>query len=279
MNNPRMKAWLNRPDGLATQLRAARGALSVRDLAKAIGWPSSSKVTRIENGVTIPSTSEVDEWAAATGASDTERERWQKALAEALSMKSTFKRRTTTAASSEEAPFEDLLMVALFVRQFHPNLVPPLLQTQGYTREVAGDRGIDVILDTNVLFQVKHQQVLEDAGKRFEFVIGESALRYVPGRTEVMAAQLDRLISATDLDNVTLRVVPELKPLKTMPSSAQITLYDGEAVTADALTERQCTGADAARLTAYMDRLAEQAVEGAAARELILAAKAALSIK
>jgi transcriptional regulator with XRE-family HTH domain len=247
----------------------------VRQLAEVLGWPSSSKVTRFENGDTIPSAAEVDAWAAATGVADDTRKRWQAALTEALSMKSTFKRRGAGAVVSGKAPFNQLETVATFVRYVSPNVIPSLLRTQGYAREILTLDGSNDI-DQALADLRRRQEVLEDLGKRFEFIIGEGALRYVPGNVDVMSAQLDRLISATDLPTVHLRIVPTLKPMTATFGPAAFVLYDGEAVSSDGAVERQYVGDEALLFRERADRLGRDAVSSVGARDLILSAKAAL---
>lgn len=280
MKNPRMQAWLTRPNGLADKLRASRGGLSVRQLADTLGW-QSSKVSRIETGQQVPTEAEVNAWASATGVKDEDRQRMLDELEEAMSMRSTFRRRLKTSQAEVQAGFNNLESVSTFIRTMQPSVVPALLQMPAYARELflqvekVYRAGKDV--PQAVAARMERQRHLDDQSKRFEFIIGEGALQYVPGRSEVMRAQLDRLISASDLPNVRLGITPMLRPLHWLPGPSGFILYDGEdAIIEGFLEDREYTGPAVGQLHDIMDVMWEDAAEGDEARALILAAVARL---
>jgi hypothetical protein len=275
LKNPRMQAWLTRPGGLAALLRAARGSQSVRQLADAIGW-QPSKVSRIETGNQVPTEGDIDQWAAATDATSKQRKQWQNELAEAMSMRSTFQRRQDRSQVDPRAEYNDLESVSTFVRSVQLDTIPPLLQTQEYARAVfsqAHGATADSV-DKAVAALMRRQVHLHDPAKRFEFVIGEAALRYIPVRAEVMAAQFDRLISASDLRNVRLGVVPQMRPLAEALPPAPFVIYDdNDAVSEDALEGHQYKGGQVRSLHDRVDAMWLQAVEGEEARMIIVEVK------
>ena len=278
MKNPRTQAWLIRPEGLATRLRTARGALTLRQLGDKLGWPSS-KVSRFETGQQIPTEAEVREWAAKTATPAELLDQMLKELEEVQALRSTFRRRIKRSQAENQAQYNELERATTFVRAFYPTVVPAMLQTAGYARELfmqvedAYEAGKDI--NEAVTARLARQKHLDDPSKRFEFVIGEAVLRNIPGRVDVMRPQLDRLISATDLPNVRLGIVPHLRPLRWMPGPSPFDLYDSdEALIEGYLDSQVYSGENAAFLHRMMDRVWLDAVEGDEARALILAAKA-----
>lgn len=280
MKNPRTQAWLTRPEGLATRLRTARGSLTVRQLADKLGWPSS-KVSRFETGQQIPTAEDVTRWAQATGTDPGDLARMREELEGVLAMRSTFRRRLKQSQALSQNEFNELERATTFIRAFHPNVVPAMLQTAGYAREVIKqveefyDAGKDI--EKAVAARMARQEHLADSTKRFEFIIAEAVLRNVPNTVDVMWAQLDRLISATDLPNVRLGILPQLKPLRWLPGPTSVDLYDeDDAIIEGWVDNQEYHGPNAAFLHRSMDHIWPDAAEGDDARTLILAAKADL---
>lgn len=97
---------------------------------------------------------------------------------------------------------------------WEPQLVPGLLQTESYAREVM--RGWYSMfnlppgeLDIQVEARMKRQQVLtQDQPLDFSAVIDESVIRRRFGDNSVMREQLQRLADSSDLPNVEIRVLP-----------------------------------------------------------------------
>ena len=90
-------------------------------------------------------------------------------------------------------------------------LVPGLLQTEAYAREVLNAippvHGVDV--GRHLEFRMKRQELLTDVqAPRFWVVLDEAVLRRRVGGPQVMIDQLERLIDAAGLANVTLQVLP-----------------------------------------------------------------------
>ncbi|MGH7487941.1 MAG: Scr1 family TA system antitoxin-like transcriptional regulator, partial [bacterium] len=56
--------------------------------------------------------------------------------------------------------------------------------------------------------RMERQSALYEPGRRFEFLLGEPALRRQVGAANVMQAQLDRIVSAATLEQVTIGVLP-----------------------------------------------------------------------
>jgi hypothetical protein len=108
--------------------------------------------------------------------------------------------------------YVDLESAAALIRTYEGQFVPGLLQTEDYMRAVVGGGHLDDLpeeAEHRVQLRLGRQTLLErkDA-PRLWAVVDEAALRRPVGGPEVMRAQLERLIDATKLPNVTLQVLP-----------------------------------------------------------------------
>ncbi|MGW1723836.1 helix-turn-helix domain-containing protein [Streptomyces sp. NPDC002306] len=99
------------------------------------------------------------------------------------------------------------------IRQYEPHFVPGLLQSEDYARGVlksgaVGQTSPDDI-ERHVSLRMQRQGLLtrEDA-PRLWVVMDETVLRRPVGDAEVMRAQIDKLLDATKLPNVTLQIAP-----------------------------------------------------------------------
>ncbi|MDX3576318.1 MULTISPECIES: helix-turn-helix transcriptional regulator [unclassified Streptomyces] len=102
---------------------------------------------------------------------------------------------------------------AALIRQYEPHFVPGLLQTEDYARGVLKSGAIGQTrpedIERLVALRIQRQDLLtrEDA-PRLWVVMDETVLRRPAGGPEVMRAQIDKLLEAAALPNVTLQVAP-----------------------------------------------------------------------
>ena len=107
--------------------------------------------------------------------------------------------------------YVDLESAASLIRTYEGQLVPGLLQTDDYIRAVVHNAGLESSEDVGrrVRLRMARQTVLTgEHPPRLWAVVDEAALRRPVGGREVMRGQLERLIAATKLPNVTLQVLP-----------------------------------------------------------------------
>ena len=102
---------------------------------------------------------------------------------------------------------------AAMVREFSLTTVPGLLQTAGYAAAVLASRAVprsDADRQREVDIRLRRQRRLyaEDDPLHLEVVIDEAVLRRPIGGIEVLRDQLDHLLIATELDTVTLQILP-----------------------------------------------------------------------
>jgi transcriptional regulator with XRE-family HTH domain len=213
---------------LGAALRALRQDTGLSGLAfsRQVGL-AQSKVSRVELGQQVPSAEDLDRWMEATatppGRRDELRQLREAAATEAIAWRR-HRGRGLGALQDDVAAIE---ASAASLHYWHPTLVPGILQTPAYARAVyTAMHGPDQPdLAEAVARRMNRQALLYEESRRFEFVIGEAALRWWPGPPPVMLGQVDRLATVAMLSNVTLGVLPfgELLAWHTH----HFTIYDG----------------------------------------------------
>jgi transcriptional regulator with XRE-family HTH domain len=114
-------------------------------------------------------------------------------------------------ASPEFVAFLGYESSASIIRNFEPLLVPGLLQTEEYAREVINaveynnPQRIDALVD----LRIQRQEILvkQPAGE-FHFIMDEAVIRRVVGGPNVARRQLRHIMEIAELPNVTIRVAP-----------------------------------------------------------------------
>ncbi|WP_225801679.1 helix-turn-helix transcriptional regulator [Streptomyces sp. NK15101] len=105
---------------------------------------------------------------------------------------------------------------ASLIRAYEPQFVPGLLQTEEYARAIlrsgavgaGSDAGKDEDAERHVALRMERQSLLtrDDAPKLWVIMDETVFRRPVGGGPEVMRDQLDRLLEASELPNVTLQI-------------------------------------------------------------------------
>ncbi|EGX54729.1 DNA-binding protein [Streptomyces zinciresistens K42] len=200
---------------LGAELRALRTGtgLTSGEAARLVGW-HQSKVSRIETGASGVKPADVRLLLDAYGVRDAE-------LRELL----------VVLAGSDEgagrhhwwhayrgvlpATYRDFISLesqASAMRTLETSVVPGLLQTPAYARAVtraAVGADADDRLDALVAVRLARQDVLRaDPPLRLDAVLDEAVLHREIGGPEVMTEQLERLIEAARLPQVSLQVLP-----------------------------------------------------------------------
>jgi transcriptional regulator with XRE-family HTH domain len=101
---------------------------------------------------------------------------------------------------------------AASIRNFEPVVVPGLLQTEEYARQMSrgGPRELDrEDIERRVQVRIERQRILiREDRPRLWAVIDEAVIRRVVGGPDVMAEQLRHLIECAEQGKTTLQVVP-----------------------------------------------------------------------
>lgn len=188
---------------MAQLLAAVRGDRSQVEAAKLSGL-SQSKVSRAEQGRFPLSPAEAEAFADGLGATPEQRRRLLE-LATARAADSFVGRRQLIANShvvqrriADLQADEDTKILRAWV----PDLVPGILQTEDYTRAVAGDRPEEWWVPRRA-----QKEILDQADRQVHLIVGETVLRYGVGSAAVMVAQLEHLAAAIAWPRLRLGVV------------------------------------------------------------------------
>ncbi|WP_411141403.1 helix-turn-helix domain-containing protein [Streptomyces sp. x-80] len=197
---------------LGRNLRALRNRarLTVRAAATKLEW-SEAKMWRIETGQTPLRSLDVQAMCLVYGAAPD--------LTEALmGLAKETKARGWWHAYGDVIPegfdvYVGLEEAADTLSLYESDIVPGLLQTDGYAREIIRThiRGIgDTDLDGRVRLRIERQSLLTRVTDPpvLRVALSEAVLRRPVGGCDVMAQQLAHLVYVSELPNVAIRVIP-----------------------------------------------------------------------
>jgi transcriptional regulator with XRE-family HTH domain len=270
--------------GLGERLRTVREAagMSGLELARALGpgW-RQPKISQFETGQKLPTPDEVEAWADKTGADP----------APLLALREK--------ASAEYGPWLDRIAGAGgpaafqaeigalersctdLLAEYQPALVPGLLQTAAYMREMAeGEEFLDKYgitadnIGQLIAAKIRRQAILyEGGGRDVIHVMGEAALRTRIGQISVqtMRGQLTHLAETATLPGHTLGIVPFAAPSPVAPASGFV-LYDRDLAVVETLGGRlQVADPElVARYSRWLELLRQAAITGTEAAEMCL---------
>ncbi|MER0242965.1 helix-turn-helix transcriptional regulator [Streptomyces sp. HSW2009] len=265
-------------EALGARLRGFRkdaGFTSGRAFAAVTGW-QESKVSRIENGKQNASENDIRVWCEKTGRS-----------AEISDLVATvrhidelwmeWRRQLQEGTESRQKKSLPLYQRTKVFRIWDPSTIWGTIQTAAYA-EVIFEQVADFYespADTQaaVAKRLERQSYLYKGDRIFNVLLGEQALYSNHGGSEVMRAQLDRLLAVQALPRLSLGIVPRSAPLALWIGHA-FSMFDDKFVMVETYS---------AEMSVTQPREVEQyrkafefhrhsAVYGQAARELILRA-------
>ena len=190
------------------RLRKSAG-LSGEEMADALGI-SQSQVSRMELGQQVADPAVVDDWARAAGAPDADRETLiDIAEAAAAEMVSWRKAMARGLARLQEDSLE-LEAGARTILNFQTAGVPGLLQVPEYARRMfATERqATEADIAAAVTARMNRQAIVYGGSKHLAFVMTEAAVRWRLGPESLMRAQMQKIIDACGLENVTIGIIP-----------------------------------------------------------------------
>lgn len=196
--------------GLALRGLRLDAGLTGHQLAALTGL-SQSTVSRVELGQAMPSMPDIDAWCQATRA-DVGQAAEVRGLAEAAAVETiSWRRAERRGLPRLQDHVRDLEATAATLLNFQPVIIPGLLQTADYARQIvlSGYPGGRPDIAAAISARMERQAVLFDDARRLEFVIAEAALRWRIGPPPMMRAQLDRIASLATLANVSIGIIPQ----------------------------------------------------------------------
>jgi hypothetical protein len=247
------------------------------DVAVRLGW-STAKLSRIENAKTVPNAQDVEALLTLYRADRAVRE-------ELLGLRRDAARKGWWEEYRDALPHDVLQLLGLEleateVRNWQPQVVPGLLQTEGYARAVIGHFQPIVqvphswLRDRVQARMVRQRIVLFGADPLTLYtVFEESVLRREFGGPEVMRDQLRHLIEISELDHVEMRILAQDTP-PPMPTGPFVHLKFPDFP--DTVHLEEFFGAryieDAEQVYAYeraFEHLLDMALDESASRDLI----------
>jgi transcriptional regulator with XRE-family HTH domain len=217
---------------LGARLRALRrrAGLTGTELAARAGM-SQAKISKIETGRMTAAVEDVERLAEVLGAAPAEAAALVDEARGLATQLRTWRAMRRQALAGHQQRFRELEAEARLIRVFQPSLVPGLLQTAEYARQVflrSGMAGDAADVAAAVQARLDRQAVLFDPAKRFVFLITEAALRTRVCPEPVMTVQLDRIVTLASLENVTVGYLPLAAALDVVPLNG-FTLLDDQA--------------------------------------------------
>lgn len=261
---------------LGQQLRDLRkdAGLTGRGLAVLAGW-HSSKVSKIEYGKQTPSEDDIRVWCRHTSA-ESQVPDLIAAVRNIESMYVEWRRMLSVGTRRRQNASRRLESNTKLMRWYEPILVPGILQTAEYAREVMR-RVIEFYdvpddLDAGVAERMERQTTLYRGDHRFHFILAQQALTTMVGGVDVMVGQLDRLLAVMSLPRVAFGIIPHHSEYRT-PTN-QFIIFDNRLVHVETVSAELSISQprEVALYNKAFQELTQQADTGSAARTRITSA-------
>ncbi|AUY51406.1 XRE family transcriptional regulator [Streptomyces sp. CB01881] len=268
-------------EAVAKRLKELRldAGISGHELAIRCEW-SDSKSSRIENSKTPPSDADIRAWCAACNANDQTADLIAANRA-ADSMYLEWRRVHRSGMRRSQEEIIPLFERTRLCRIYCSNVAPGLIQTREYAHalmsSITAFQGTPNDVDEAVESRLARSRFLYEGDHRYAILIEETVLRYRVGDKGAMVGQLRAMLDVMGLPRVSFGVIPFTAERHIWPLEAFL-VFDDKQVTTELLSA--IVNITAPSEISVYDRafrqLAGMAVYGAAARELINQAIAAL---
>lgn len=254
-----------------TDLRKTAG-LKAYEVAALCGW-HKSKVSRLENAVTLPEDADIRAYLKACGA--------QGHVAELIAQTRNadqlyvdWKRLHGTGIRRIHESTAPLYQRTRLFRVYCSNVVPGLLQTHGYAQAllstISDFQGTPNDASEAATARLDRSRVIYEGDHRFVLLVEDTVLRYRFGDAAVMAGQLGSLLEVMSLPSVAFGVIPSTVARSMWPLETFM-IFDDDRVQVETLSaEISITGeAEIAVYAKAFAALQRLAVFGHDARALI----------
>ncbi|MFE7840882.1 helix-turn-helix domain-containing protein [Streptomyces sp. NPDC057474] len=198
-------------ESIGRALRALREASGLTgDAVARRASMSAGKLSKIENGRTLPTVQDVDLILSALGVSDAVKEQFLATARAEVTEATAWRLLRRMGPWKHQNTIKAIEANTAALRLFQGQLIPGLLQTPEYATAVFSLPPAlpDETRARTVAARMERQATLYEDGRSFYFVICEHVLRWLICEPVVMAVQLDRLVSLSRLPNVTVGVAP-----------------------------------------------------------------------
>ena len=222
--------------GALRDLRRASG-LSGDRLARRCGM-SQSKISRIETGRLLPSVVDVEQMLTALGVDHATRRELLTLARVTNTEYHDIRASIRRGLHHRQKQLAALEANTTQLRYFLPALVTGLLQTPEYLSQALSspiNLAASADRSRSIAAKLDRQSILYDHTKRFDFLLTENAVRWPLCAPDLMAEQLDHLVSISQLPNVHIGIVPQGVHIPDGPMNSFV-IYDTRLVTIELFT-------------------------------------------
>lgn len=267
---------------LGARLREIRleAGLNARELAQLAGW-HFTKVSRLEHGARPPTRDDIRAWCLHCRAEAQVQD--LVAIARTVdAMYTEWRRKMRSGLKHFQDSYYLLYEQTVRFRNYQTMFLPDLLATAGYTaavlRQWAELMSLPADIEAAVESRMKRQELLYRGARRFEVILEEQALHTDVGGSEVMAGQLDRLMTMAMMPAVSLGVIPARAPRVAMMQTSFWIFDDSHVLVETPSALLAITQPAEISIYAQMfEQLQGTALYGRGARELIVRAASELA--
>lgn len=154
---------------------------------------------------------------------------------------------------------------------YEPTLIPGLLQTARYARELFGSVGVPAeMIDDAVEGRLRRQRIIVEDGRAIHILMAEAALYSAPTSASVRQEQLRLLRLHVTTDSPRVGVIPTVHGFPPRTGTAFIVVNDALVSAETVVAEQQITDPEDVRAFVNLHKcLASRAVYGETARALV----------
>lgn len=271
MQNPDLQKWLLAPDGIATQLRALRGATIGKEFAAAAGM-RPGKLSKLELAQQLPTEEDIRSITAAANAPADLTDTLIAKLADRPGIEASARQNRFGQVATQKR-LTRLAQNSRTVRMYEPIHMPRPVQTLSYATAVlagqarlngARDESTDAASVLTGAWQVY-------AAARITLLLTEQVLYLQPVDDRALRTQLLQLLDRASANNVDLLILPEgVQPALLPPAGFALLDNVGYTDTLDGATE--LAGERLAGYAAAFTALADAAESGEQATRMVEAA-------
>lgn len=233
---------------------------------------SAAKLSKIENGRTLPTVQDVDLLLSALGVSQEVKDQFLATARAEVTEAMAWRLMRRMGPWKHQNTIKAIEANTAVLKLFQGQLIPGLLQTPEYATAVftLPPALPEETRARTVAARIERQATLYETGRTFHFVICEHVLRWLICEPAVMAVQLDRLVSLSRLPNVTIGVLPLAGRMPDFPMTC-FSMHDDRLVLVETF-HSEVTTRDPRDIQTYVDtfdRFAAVALYDADMRALV----------
>ncbi|MER7988477.1 helix-turn-helix transcriptional regulator [Streptomyces noursei] len=214
---------------------------------------SAGKLSKVENGRTLPTVQDVYLILSAIGVSEAVKDEFLTTARTEVTEATAWRLLRRMGPWKHQNTIKAIEATTVSLRLFQGQLIPGLLQTPEYASAVFNLPPVlpEATRTRTVAARLVRQATLYEAGRRFHFLICEHVLHWRVCEPAVMALQLDRLVSLARLPNVRMGIVPRNGRMPDFPMNC-FSLHDDRLVITETF-HAEYTTRDPKDIETYVD--------------------------